>query len=437
MKIRLMKLALISSLVLAGGFAFSQNAIKASDLPDGFASLGIKDGVFGADGKNVVVVKNGKDFKDYAERGGFVIYVEGKIDVTDGYLPENAFSETEKLSSLISSCTGGNIKSWSEWRTKFAACMKKTTDYAGNGRQKDIDETMNGYFQKLVNSWKKLVMVNVANNTTIIGVNKDSILRGASLQISGKNNIAIRNITLQDALDLFPHHEENDGFNAQYDCVSVYGSSNIWIDHVTFEDHFSVGPKEFAHVKLADRTDEKWQTTDGFLDMSGNFQNVTISYCHFYNHDKTCLWGSSDKEKLSVTRTVTAHHNYFHNCVQRLPMTRLANVHLYNNYFDVDKKSSFQSSYAIGARFGANINSEGNYFGRGIKYSMQGASKNYGTIYSNKDLDKSSSGKKSGEFKPSKTPLFEVPYSYTLEDAKLLENSIPASAGAGILPVEN
>ena len=133
---------------------------------------------------------------------------------------------------------------------------------------------------------------------------------------------------------------------------------------------------------------------------------------------------------------MTAHHNYFHNCVQRLPMTRLSNVHMYNNYFDVDKKSEFKSSYAIGARFGSSINSEGNFFGKGINASMQGAKSNYGSIYSNGDIDKSG-GKKLDQFKLSKAKLFDIPYEYKLDDAKTLDKTIPSLAGAGVLKVEH
>ncbi len=412
---------------------FSQ--IKATDKPDGFASVGAKS-QFGGDPSKSVVVTNAEDFKKYASAGGYVVYVSGMIDITDGMVPATAFDDTDKLSSFISSNTGGAVKSWSEWKTKFALCMKKTTKYIGSGRHDGIDSSMNTYFSKLLNAWKGIVLVNVASNTTIIGLDGSSGLKGGSLQLSGVENIAIRNIVIQDAFDPFPHHETNDGWNAEYDCICVNASQNIWIDHVTFEDTISVGKNAFAHVKLADRTDEKYQTTDGFLDIKGSSAAITISYCHFLNHDKTCLWGASDKESLSVTRTITAHHNYFHNCVQRLPMVRLSDLHLYNNYYDVDKKSAFQSAYAIGARFNAKINSESNYFGSGIKYSVQGATKNYGSVYSNNDVDKSSSGKRSAQFSSSKTPLFTVPYEYSADDAKTLNKTLPSQVGAGVLSVE-
>lgn len=426
-------LVLIS--LVAGNMIFSQDLIRHSDLPDGFASFGIKDGVFGADGTNVVTVSTGKDFKEYAEKGGYLIYVEGKIDITDGYLPENVKTENELLGKFINERTEGKFSTWKEWRDNFAKVMTKNSDYAGGMRHKNIDKTMDSYFRNLVNDWSKMIQVRVGSNTTIIGADENAKLCGASLQISG-NNIAIRNLTLQDAFDPFPHHEAGDGWNAQYDSINIAGGYDIWIDHVTFQDTISVGNNNFAHVKLGDKTDEKWQTSDGFLDMNRDFRNITVSYCHFYNHDKTSLIGSSDKEQLSVTRTVTMHHNYFHNCVQRLPMIRLTNLHLYNNYFDVDKKSLYKSSYAIGARYAAKINSEENYFGSGIAYSMKGASKNFGAIYSNKDTDKSSDRKCYGEFEESKKLLFEVPYAYTLESSKNLNKTLPALVGAGILKVE-
>ncbi|MBQ4378125.1 MAG: polysaccharide lyase family 1 protein [Treponema sp.] len=412
---------------------FSQ--IKATDRPSGFASVGAKS-QFGGNPEKSVVVTNVNDLRKYAGEGGYVIYVSGMIDITDGMLPDTAFSETEKLNEFISKNTGGAVKSWSEWKTKFALCMKKNTDYTGGGRHAGIDSSMDKYFGTLLNKWKGVVLLNVASDTTIIGLDGSSGLKGGSLQLSGVENVAIRNLILQDAFDPFPHHEDGDGWNAEYDCLCVVSSKNIWIDHVTFQDTISVGKNAFAHVKLGDKSDEKYQTTDGFLDIKGSSAAITISYCHFLNHDKTCLWGASDKERLSETRTITAHHNYFHNCVQRLPMVRLADLHLYNNYYDVDKKSSFQSSYAIGARFSANINSEGNYFGSGIKYSVQGASKNYGSFYSSGDVDKSSGGKRTDQFTSAKKPLFEVPYEYSVEEAKNLNKVLPAQVGSGVLEVE-
>ena len=413
---------------------FAQS-IKATDRPDGFASVNAKS-QFGGNPEKSVTVKTGADLKKYASEGGYVIYIDGMIDITDGKMPKTAFDDNPELGKFISENTNGTIKSWSQWRNSFAKCMNKNTDYAGNGRHKNVDETMDKYFQALYNAWKPEIMVNVQSNTTIIGLNGNSGLKGASLQLVSVENIAIRNLNLQDAMDPFPHHEDKDGFNAQYDCINISESSNIWIDHVTFQDTISVGLKNFAHVKLGDGTDEKWQTTDGFLDMSKNFHNITISYCHFYNHDKTCLWGSSDSEKLSVERTVTAHHNYFHNCVQRLPMIRLANAHLYNNYFDVEGSSAFTSAYAIGARYNSFINSEKNYFGSGIKYSIQGDSKKPGNVYSNGDKDSSSAGKRTDQYKSSNKPVFEIPYEYTLDDNKKLNKELPAKVGAGVLKVD-
>ena len=56
----------------------------------------------------------------------------------------------------------------------------------------------------------------------------------------------------------FQMYKKNDGFNAQYDGVSIDSSKNIWIDHCHLKDTV-----DLSHVNLADKELTKWQTYDG------------------------------------------------------------------------------------------------------------------------------------------------------------------------------
>ncbi|WP_262367191.1 hypothetical protein [Campylobacter concisus] len=112
--------------------------------------------------------------------------------------------------------------------------------------------------KNLANEWKKLIVVPVASNTKVIGLGENSGIKGGSFLLKNVQNIAIRNMNTLDAFDPFPDIQKNDGFNAQYDGVSIDSSKNIWIDHCHFKDTV-----ELSHVNLADKELTKWQTYDG------------------------------------------------------------------------------------------------------------------------------------------------------------------------------
>ena len=98
----------------------------------------------------------------------------------------------------------------------------------------------------------------VASNTTIISLGENSGIKGGSLLLKNVQNIAIRNMNTLDAFDPFPDIQKNDGFNAQYDGVSIESSKNIWVDYCHFKDMVELG-----HVHLAGGELTKWQTYDG------------------------------------------------------------------------------------------------------------------------------------------------------------------------------
>ncbi len=416
---------------LLGFFAFPQNAIKFSDKPDGFASNGSGKS-FGANGKKVVTVNSASDFKKYAGKGGYVIYVDGMIDITGGFMPEDKDDSSGKLSPLIQKVTRGKCGSWVEYREKLASGMTEESDYKG----KHCANEAGGWQTSLSEEWGKLTLVRVSSGTTIIGLDENSGLRGADLVLNGVSNIAIRNLILEDAIDPFPHHEKNDGFNAENDCISIIDGTKIWVDHCTLRDRIIVGTEEQPKVHLMDGAVEKYQIYDGLLDIKGSSSNITVSFCRVENHDKTMLWGSGDTEKFSGTRYYSLHHNYFVNCTQRLPLVRLSSVHIYNNYFDHTPDSRLRSNQAIQTRAGSKIISEGNYFGEGITNSVSGNGKNPGLLYERANVDNSKYKKVEGHYKLSDAPMFKIPYQYELEDAENLPNTVPERAGAGKVRVE-
>ena len=113
-------------------------------------------------------------------------------------------------------------------------------------------------------------------------------------------------------------------------------------------------------------------------------------------------------------------------------MVRKTNVHVLNNYYDASSPH-YDQQYAIGVRANANVYSENNYFGNGVKYSVSGAtgSATKGSLYSTGDSDNSKNKKRTEQFNTSNTSQFTPSYTLDKLEASAVPNSVKASAGAG------
>ncbi len=404
------------------------DVIKASDSPNGFASVESKADFGGYSGSlnGTVVTTRAELITAISNKNGGLIYVKGMIDISDegsgSMMPaegKTSLDSTSARDAWVSSKTDGAYDTYAKWVAAYSrACSSATDDRSGKSPQSSLYGTMT----KLCGSWKSVVQLNVQSNTTVIGIPDDNGVpggtRGGVWSISGTSNIALRNLVIKDAVDPFAHHEASDGFNAQYDAIGIQGGAkNIWIDHCTLEDT----------LKLATSSNgEKWQIYDGLCDIkSAGTKNITVSYCLFKDHDKTMLFGSSDSDGADnpTNRTITLHHNYYLGCGQRLPMVRNTLLHVYNNLYETSN-SGYSNQYAIGIRAGCVILAEGNSFGGGISPTRD----SYGVI--------GGSGNSNGSF-GSKT--FTPVYAYILDKystiAAELKSDTINGAGAGKVPV--
>lgn len=202
------------------------------------------------------------------------------------------------------------------------------------------------------------VVLNVPSRTTIVGVpGTGAGITGGNLTVKNADNVIIRNLAFTDVRDCFPQWDPTDGstgnWNSAYDAVSLRGSTHVWADHNTFSDaphHDAANPSYFGR---------EYQVHDGALDITNASDLVTVEYNTFTDHDKTMLIGSSDKDtKLRVT----LHHNVFRGIVQRAPLARVGQIHLYDNYYDTTPLDGYQHSYSINSRAGAQIVAEHNYW---------------------------------------------------------------------------
>ncbi|CAI9109631.1 OLC1v1009490C1 [Oldenlandia corymbosa var. corymbosa] len=172
--------------------------------------------------------------------------------------------------------------------------------------------------------------------------------RGASVHISGgagitiqfvKNiiitNIHIHNIVptsggmIRDAVDHVGLRTHNEG-----DGISIFGSTDIWIDHVSMS-----------------------RCSDGLIDAVQGSSGITISNCHFTDHDKVLLFGASDSTEVDRDMKVTVAFNHFgKRLIERMPRCRSGFFHLVNNDY------THWEMYAIGGSHAPTIISQGNRY---------------------------------------------------------------------------
>ncbi|WP_371102759.1 polysaccharide lyase family 1 protein [Streptomyces sp. PU_AKi4] len=206
----------------------------------------------------------------------------------------------------------------------------------------------------------KNIVLKVPANTTIVGVpGTNAGLTGAMLQIQNVDNVIVRNLTFAATEDCFPQWDPTDGdkgnWNSNYDSVSLRGATHVWADHNTFTDapHFdSANPEYFGR---------EYQIHDGALDITKGSDLVTVSYNQFTNHDKTMLIGGSDTDSVGKLR-VSLHHNVWKGIMQRAPLARIGQIHIYNNYYDVTPLNGYAPQYSINSRAKAQVVAENNYW---------------------------------------------------------------------------
>nr|WP_319057294.1 polysaccharide lyase family 1 protein [Streptomyces europaeiscabiei]MDX2774420.1 polysaccharide lyase family 1 protein [Streptomyces europaeiscabiei] len=208
------------------------------------------------------------------------------------------------------------------------------------------------------NKQKQSIVFRVPSNTTIVGVpgTKAGIL-GGSVLVQNVKNVVMRNLTFADTQDCFPQWDPTDGssgeWNSNYDSVTLRGATNVWADHNTFTDAPTFDKTEATHFG------RKYQVHDGALDITNGSDLVTVERNQFLNHDKTMLIGSSDTDSTGKLR-VTIHHNLWKGIVQRAPLARIGQIHLYNNVYDTTTVNGYAPKYSLDSRAKAQVVAERN-----------------------------------------------------------------------------
>ena len=163
---------------------------------------------------------------------------------------------------------------------------------------------------------------------------------GAGLTIQFVRNVIIHNIRIhdikagnggliRDSVDHYGFRTPSDG-----DGISIFGSSNIWIDHVSMSN-----------------------CQDGLIDVVQGSTAITISNGHYTDHDDVMLFGASNSYTEDEKMQITVVFNHFgQGLVQRMPRCRYGFVHIVNNDY------THWLMYAIGGSQHPTILSQGNRF---------------------------------------------------------------------------
>lgn len=232
------------------------------------------------------------------------------------------------------------------------------------------------------NLQKKLVMLQIPSNTSIIGIGRDAKIIHGNLALGTSSapvdNIVIRNVTFEDSFDFFPQWDPTDSttgrWNSAFDLVSVLYATHVWIDRNSFNDGTrpdkdfpSVWTETVGTTNYA-ASDFKVQHHDGLVDVTKLGNLVTISNNLFQDHDKSFLIGGTDTasttaENPSVLK-VTFHDNWFKNLRQRQPRVRYGQVHVYNNYYEGTLDPAAPYPWLVGWTVGQSgkIHAENNVF---------------------------------------------------------------------------
>ncbi|KAF5734712.1 pectate lyase-like isoform X1 [Tripterygium wilfordii] len=166
------------------------------------------------------------------------------------------------------------------------------------------------------------------------------IINGGQITLQFVKNIIIHSLhirdikagnggTIRDSIDHFGSRTRSDG-----DGISIYGSSDIWIDHISMSN-----------------------CMDGMIDVIMASTAITISNCHFTHHNDVMLFGGSDSYSDDQVMQITLVFNHFgQGLVQRMPRCRWGFIHVVNNDY------THWLMYAIGGSKNPTILSQGNRF---------------------------------------------------------------------------
>ncbi|KAK8940058.1 hypothetical protein KSP40_PGU018225 [Platanthera guangdongensis] len=254
---------------------------------------------------------------------------------------------------------------WAHHRKQLAACAMGFGRLAGGGRNGRFYVVTDASDDDLVNPRPGTLRYGVIQDEPLwIIFKRDMIIRlseelminshktldgrganvhiayGAQITVQFAHNVIIHNLhihdinpgnggMIRDSVGHYGLRTRSDG-----DAISIFGSSNIWIDHISMSN-----------------------CADGLVDAIMGSTAITVSNCHMTNHNEVFLFGASDSHAEDAVMQVTVAFNHFgRGLVQRMPRCRWGFVHVVNNDY------THWLMYAVGGSSHPTILSQGNRY---------------------------------------------------------------------------
>ncbi|MFP1724318.1 polysaccharide lyase family 1 protein [Lonsdalea quercina] len=350
-----------------------------------------------------------------------LLSAQGRTAATVGWATQNGTTSGGKAAAAANIYTAKNITEF-----KAALAAKSTAKIIQITGTIDIS---GGKAYSSYNDQKARSQLLIPSNTTIIGIGTSGKFTKGSLVISSASNVIIRNVYIETPVDVAPHYESGDGWNAEWDSINVITSHHVWIDHVTFSDG------SFTDNKYTTKNGATYVQHDGALDIKRGSDYITVSNNRFEQHDKTILIGHSDSNgsQDAGKLRVTFYNNLFNQVRERAPRVRFGNVHAFNNVFVGDVNASvYAYLYSFGIGTSSSLLSESNAFNIANLKSKCGVVKAFnGKVFTDKNslINNSAAGLSSCGFT---NYTAKIPYSYKVQTMNTsLIKTIMAGAGYG------
>ena len=271
---------------------------------------------------------------------------------------------------------------------RFVGCVsdsglkrKATFDASNKSLIEGLTEYDSANYGGTVGDNGHMARMKSGKNITLEGVGSDAVIDGWGFHFIAESStealglgksFEVRNLTF---------------INTPEDAIGMEGvqiSKNESSDLSASVERCWIHNNEFYGPSISSPAESDKGEGDGSCDFKRG-QYLTVSYNYFEGCHKTNLVGSAD---YSLQFNLTYHHNYWYMCKARGPLTRRANVHMYNNIF------YGQTDYAMNTRADAYIFSEYNlfYFCKNPQAVEEGAIKSYNDSFSSYLQNKGSIG---------------------------------------------
>ena len=233
---------------------------------------------------------------------------------------------------------------------RFVGCVSNTGLYKKGTFDASSTPLINGLTKYNSVDWGgsvkdngHMARIQSGKDITLEGVGSDAIIDGWGFHLiceSAAPNLA-KNFEVRN-LKFINTPEDAIGMEGQQSSGKITASvERCWVHN-----------NEFYCPSISNPAESDKSEGDGSCDFKRGMY-FTCSYNYFEGCHKTNLVGSADD---SLQYNLTYHHNYWYLCKARGPLTRQANVHMYNNIF------YGQTDYAMNTRANAYIFSESNLF---------------------------------------------------------------------------